>query len=254
MTAVDDASAPSGPRENGTPTESGPREHHIEVRRTARYWTLGPESNATSFWMVLHGYKQLARRFLRRFEALDDGRTRVVAPEGLSRFYVEQAPGRHGPESVVGATWMTREDRDTEIADYVAYLSDLTEHEHAGSAGAPKTLLGFSQGVATAARLAVMGRVRYSRLILWGDTLPPDLDMTAAAARLQGVDLVLVRGVADRAVSDRRAEEQRRRLDDVGVRYRELSYDGGHDIDPELLEALRGERSESKRRRVRPDG
>lgn len=219
-------------------TDDRAREHHLEVRRTARYWTLGPSSGAGSFWMVLHGYKQLARRFLRRFECLDDGTRRIVAPEALSRFYLDQAPGRHGPESVVGATWMTREDRDTEIRDYVAYLADLTAHEHAGSPGAPKTLLGFSQGVATAARLAVLGPVRFGRVILWGDTLPPDLDMERAARKLDGVELILARGSEDRAVGERRAAEERERLEAAGIAYRVVDYDGGHDIDEETLRAM----------------
>ncbi len=219
---------------------TGAQEHHIEVRRTARYWTLGPASGATSFWLVLHGYKQLARRFLRRFEPIDDGHTRIVAAEGLSRFYIDKAPGRHGPESVVGATWMTREDRDAEIDDYVAYLSRLTAHEHAGSPAAPKTLLGFSQGVATAARLAVFGSVRFSRLILWGDTLPPDLDMAATAVRLGGLELILVRGSTDGAVGGARAEEEARRLDAAGIAYRRVAYQGGHDVDAEALRGLVG--------------
>lgn len=216
------------------------REHHLEVRRTARYWTLGPASGAASFWMVLHGYKQLARRFLRRFECLDDGRRRIVAPEALSRFYVEPAPGRHGPESVVGATWMTREDRQAEIRDYVAYLTDVVEHEHAGSPAAPKTLLGFSQGVATAARLAVLGSVRFGRVVLWGDTLPPDLDMSRAARRLDGVELILVRGAEDRAVGEKRVAEERARLEAAGIAFRLVEYDGSHDIDEATLREIAG--------------
>ena len=63
---------------------SAPREHRIEVTRTARYWTLGAEDAPTEVWFVLHGYRQLAERFLRRFVPLDDGSRLVVAPEGLS--------------------------------------------------------------------------------------------------------------------------------------------------------------------------
>ncbi|NIP78275.1 MAG: phospholipase, partial [Gemmatimonadetes bacterium] len=77
-------------------------------------------------WFVLHGYGQLAERFVRRFDALPgvrDGMRAVVAPEALSRFYVEEeVTGPHGPESRVGATWMTRADREHEIRDYVEYL------------------------------------------------------------------------------------------------------------------------------------
>ena len=215
-------------------------EHHLEVTRTARWWSLGPDTGARDVWMVLHGYKQLARRFLRRFERLDDGGRRVVAPEALSRFYVDQAPGRHGPESVVGATWMTREDRAHEIEDYVRYLSRLAASERSAAPDAPFTLLGFSQGVATAARLAVLGGARFDRVVLWGDTLPPDLPMEAAASALEGVDLVLVRGRRDRAVAPDRADHERTRLEAAGIAHRLVVYDGGHDIDPDTLRDLAG--------------
>ena len=149
------------------------REYHIPVTKTARYWTLGDADGAVAdVWFVLHGYKQLARRFLKRFAPIAGASRLIVAPEALSRFYVRSQPGRHGPESVVGATWMTREDREVEIRDYVAYLDRLAETVGVGE-GAP-TILGFSQGVATATRWAVHGRVRPRRLILWGDVTPND--------------------------------------------------------------------------------
>lgn len=215
-----------------------PSESWIRVPRTARYWTLEEEGEARELWIVLHGYKQLARRFLRRFTPIHDGTRRIVAPEGLSRFYLDQAPGRHGPNSVVGATWMTREDRLHEIRDYVGYLGRLLDEVVSSVGEAPLTVLGFSQGVATAARWVVQGRLRPVRLVAWGDTLPPDLDMDAAAHALDGVELVLVRGSRDRAVEGPRVEEERSALRGAGIAYREVRYEGGHDIHPQPLREL----------------
>jgi len=66
------------------------REHHLIVPRSARYFTLGELGPGTrDVWFVCHGYGQLAGRFLRQFEPLMDGTRFVVAPEGLSRFYLE---------------------------------------------------------------------------------------------------------------------------------------------------------------------
>ena len=59
-------------------------EHHINVPRTARYHTVGDGGTARAIWIVLHGYGQLARYFLRKFEGLDAGLL-IVAPEGLTR-------------------------------------------------------------------------------------------------------------------------------------------------------------------------
>src|SRR4029077_15895909 len=96
-------------------------EHHITTRRTARYYTLGQAGPSTrEVWFVCHGYGQLAGRFLEKLRVLDDGggRRLLVAPEGLSRFYLSESHA----ERRVGACWMTREDRLAEIDDYVQYL------------------------------------------------------------------------------------------------------------------------------------
>ena len=226
-------------------------EHHLPVERTARYWTLGDPNEAREVWIVLHGYKQLARRFLRRFEPIDEPGRLVVAPEALSRFYVSTASGRHGSGAVVGATWMTREDREHEIADYVGYLDRLLETVISGvggdrrseGAGAPPpvVVLGFSQGVATATRWVVRRGVRPTRLILWGDFTPPDLDLEAASAALDGIDVVAVRGNQDPALSPRLAEEEAIRLHEAGIHVRTVRYDGGHDIDADTLAMLADE-------------
>jgi len=216
-------------------------ERHLEVRRTARYWVLGGEVAAPrEAWFVLHGYGQLARRFLRRFQTLDDGTRRVVAPEGLSRFYAGNEAGRHGPGSVVGATWMTREDREHEIDDYVDYLDRLDATVGAELPGdVPRTVLGFSQGVATAARWTVLGVIRPARLVLWGDFLPPDLDLERARQAWERTDVVLVRGSRDRALADSaRARSEADALSAAALTVREIAYAGGHDIDQGTLRAL----------------
>ena len=218
--------------------KTGAQEHHLTIDRTARYWTLGAAESAQEVWIVLHGYKQLARRFIRRFAAISDGRRFIVAPEALSRFYVSPSEGRHGVASVVGATWMTREDRLSEIRDYVAYLDRVAAHVDMLTGDVPLVVVGFSQGVATAARWAVHGETLPARLVLWGDFSPPDLDLKLAGLRLAAVDLVMVRGSKDPALSPRLAQEETVRLAGAGIDYRTITYPGGHDIDEETLVRL----------------
>jgi predicted esterase len=219
-------------------TGAGAAEHHLEVTRTARYWTLGDPSEAREVWFVLHGYKQLAKRFLRRFEAIaSDGRL-IVAPEALSRFYTSPEPGRHGPASVVGASWMTREDRVVEIADYVAYLDRLAATVL--EAPVPVTVLGFSQGVATATRWVTQGDVSTDRLLLWAGFIPHDLDVERAASVFARTDLVLVRGDEDPGLTPDLAQSEREVLEGAGIPYRTVTYSGGHEIDPETLGEIAG--------------
>ncbi|MCH8276319.1 MAG: hypothetical protein IIA50_02090 [Bacteroidetes bacterium] len=133
--------------------------------RTARYFEIGDlDSPVDDLWFVLHGYGQSAREFAEPFnDYAAEGRL-IVLPEALSRFYVSH----EGP--VIGACWMTKEDRKSEIRDYIRYLNALYQ-EVTGVSGVRNTrltVLGFSQGTATATRWLASGDVTADRLILWG--------------------------------------------------------------------------------------
>src|SRR5919204_6031656 len=121
-------------------------ERFLSTLRTARYFILGSPRRAQELWFVCHGYGQLAARFLERFRVLESEDRCVVAPEGLSRFYLTEDP----TERRVGASWMTREDRLHEIDDYVRYLDAL--YREIAPQHSRVTALGFSQGTATVCR------------------------------------------------------------------------------------------------------
>ena len=193
-------------------------------------------------WFALHGYRQAARRFARRFEVLAAPERIVVVPEALSRFYVDPSPGRHGPEHRVGASWMTREDRDNEIADYVAYLDALADEVAATavSAARRRVVLGFSQGAHTASRWVALGRVKAHELVLWGAGLATDLSRDALAAGLEGVRVTFVRGARDKFRHHREEEAQDALLDELGVPFQVLTFPGGHEIAPEPLLDIAG--------------
>jgi predicted esterase len=207
-------------------------EHHITVPRTARYHTLGEARTAKALWIVLHGYGYLARYFLRRFEPVVEDLF-IVAPEGLSRFYLDEEHTR------VGATWMTREDRTHEIADQITYLDQVTKHCLGfAAANVPIGVLGFSQGMATASRWAVTGTTRPGRLILWGGTLPPDIGTATMATRLATCPVDIVHGEKDALVPSSAATQAAARFREAGVPHAVHQHPGGHDLDPVLLERL----------------
>ncbi len=203
-------------------------EHHIPVTRTARYFQLGEITTDTrQVWFVCHGYGQLAQYFIRHFQALTtaDPTLVVVAPEGLSRFYLQGTGGR------IGATWMTREDRLTEINDYVAYLNQLAASIlPRTSAEVQMTVLGFSQGAATVCRWLARATFRPARLVLWAGTFPPDMDFQEAAHLLRGLPVTLVYGDADEFVKPADIELQRAFLRSFGVEPEVLTFVGTHTL------------------------
>jgi predicted esterase len=209
------------------------QEHHIGVRRTARYCTLDPDGEPREVWFVLHGYGQLAPYFIRHFDAIQNGRRLIVAPEALSRYYL---PGHKH----VGASWMTREDRLAEIDDYLAYLDALHDQifERVDRSRVTVHVLGFSQGGATASRWATLGRVDADRLILWASELASDLDLTAHAESLRRRKLTLVVGTDDEFVTPTRRAEMEVLLAEHNIPYRLHSFTGTHTMDAETLKLL----------------
>ncbi len=218
--------------------------HGIVVPRTARYYTLGPTHGfPRELWFVCHGYGQLAARFARQFGVLDDGSRLIVAPEALSRFYLDPIPQRRNdPSPRIGATWMTREDRDAEIADYVTYLERVATEvrQHLTGAAPRLVVLGFSQGVATVTRWLAASEMRADQLVLWAGGIPPELDLAAWASRLHGAAITLVAGDTDEMATPAAVTSEAERLSSAGVAFTLQRYDGGHAIDDAALQELAG--------------
>ena len=207
--------------------------YHIKVTRTAQYSTYGVLSEATEqVWWVCHGYGQLVRYFLKKFEGLDPHKHFVIAPEGLSRFYL---PGHQR----VGATWMTKEDRLHEIEDYLAYLNQIYE---AWSQKIPRdatsTVLGFSQGVATAVRWVYDQKIQFDKLIMWAGGFPPDVDFSKTEMILQDKRLYFVYGLQDELIKQVQFEEEQQKMLDKKISPEVITFEGKHELNGEILTKL----------------
>ena len=212
------------------------QEHRLTVPRSARYYTLGGEGDVREVWVVLHGFGQLAGKFIREFAAAASPRRLVVAPEALSRYYTDHASRK------VGATWMTSEDRLAEIADYVRYMDLLVDELRATLAPRVERLEvhAFSQGAATACRWVALGRHQPDRLVLWGGGVPPDLDLATHGARLSRAGLTMVIGDRDEFISEEAVADQATRLEAEGVTFELQRFGGGHAVSWPVLAAMVG--------------
>lgn len=213
------------------------RELHIDVERSARVCVLGDVAAAREVWIVCHGYGQLAARFIRDFEPLVSDTRAIIAPEGLHRFYLDPPPAP-AAQRRVGATWMTREDREQDIADYVRYLDRVVATLVPAEPRPRLRALGFSQGTATVFRWAALGTTALAELILWSGDVPPDLDMQPAAQRLRQTRITVVQGSQDVLQPPHQARRQLELLDAAGLSYRTRTFDGGHALDRALLAEL----------------
>ncbi len=180
----------------------------------------------------------MARDFAAIFAPVSGPARAIVAPEALSRYYLDDTPSGSHASSPVGATWMTREDRDSEIADQISYLDSLHDVVAAQAApGAGLTVLGFSQGVATVCRWLDRGRTRADRLICWGGAIPDDVRLGVDSPIRHPV-LWLVAGSRDIYATAERVAHQESVLRAAGVAFTRLAFDGGHRLDDATMRRL----------------
>lgn len=208
--------------------------HKIMVEKTARYFTSGSEgAQIETILFVCHGYATLAEKFLQEFKDVQSDNLFIVAPEGLNRFYT-----RGGSGNVV-ASWMTSDDREDEIQDYINFLDQVYKKV------VPKfpvntriAVLGFSQGAATASRWAASGKSRIDDLILWCGFFPPDLKTAEIPEHLR---LTVVTASDDKWIGP---EEEQKQLEGMKKRtpdFKHFRFTGEHKIHVPALKTILSE-------------
>ncbi|MCU0435484.1 MAG: phospholipase [Bacteroidia bacterium] len=207
------------------------KKHVLKVAKTARYFTLGNSgSEVREVWFVCHGYAQLASEFLQQFATLQQPGRLLVAPEGLHRFY------RKGGRGEVAASWMTSEDRQHDIEEYVAALNATAEEVlHTLPQNVRIIVLGFSQGAATVCRWLQNGKIKADELVLWCGFFPPDMKPPVLPLHTK---LTLLTASHDRFISPEENEAQLHELRKQQVEFRHLPFQGEHEIVPAALELL----------------
>jgi predicted esterase len=210
-------------------------EHNIRTQRTARYFTSGEASEKiTTCWIVLHGYAQSAEEFILPFAHLHNENTLIVAPEGLSRFYKKSY-------NEVVASWMTRAQRLGEVEDYTTYLSSVYRQIIPKCAQDVQIIVvGFSQGSTTLTRWIAAKKPHFHHAIIWGWTLPEDIDYPKLAKYLKNKQLWLVCGDADPLVS---REAWAKNIDFAtkqALPFQEISLEGAkHEVLPPLVDTIK---------------
>lgn len=210
------------------------KEHHFLTQRTARYFTIGGESKEiNTVWIACHGYAQLAAEFIMKLKPLAGDNTLIVAPEALSRFYTK------GFFGAVGACWMTREDRESEIDDYVNYLHALYETiKSQVCSGAQFHLLGFSQGCSTLCRWVAKRAPAVSGLWLCCGNIPDDIDFEKFRSAIHAIPVHLIIGDEDTLIGEKDRHAVQQRINEHRLPVKTHVFKGGHDLNLILLKRL----------------
>ncbi len=204
------------------------RIQHIKIHIKASYYQIGNEKNPERIWLVCHGYGQLASRFIKKFENLDLEKNLIIAPEGLSHFYLDGLSGN------VGASWMTKHDRETEIENQFSFLENLMMAKTASNRSSRISLFGFSQGGATICRWAAGSAIRFDDLFLWATIFPPDMDRDFLNKSVSNKKVKLFYGDEDPFIKDEHITMAQDLLKII-PHLETIRYKGDHRVIPQIL-------------------
>lgn len=206
----------------------------IELRLSATYETYGLFSEKTeTIVFAFHGYGQLAKYFIRHLDILNPETAYVVAPQGLSKFYL-------AGHKRVGASWMTKEDREIDLANQLHYVQRVFEAEtkNLDLSRVKLIVLGFSQGVATAARWLQKNQIPFDTFIAYAGTLAYELkaaDFDFAKAEAKVFALL---GDEDQFYKGESVPKFKQAFLDVFPNGNFQMFEGKHEMKREVLEKL----------------
>ena len=205
-------------------------QHKIKINKIAFYHTLGEVKTAQTIWIVLHGYGYLAKYFIRKFNPILNDNTAIIAPEGLSKFYLNGV----GYDGKMGASWMTKDNRETEIEDYINYLDQLykTIIEENETTDVKINVVGFSQGGATASRWIANGKSKCDNIILWSSAFPEDLDLKLLP---KSSNTFVLFGDNDKFINKKQINDYEQFLNTSEFDCQLIKFKGKHDIPKDVL-------------------
>lgn len=180
----------------------------VDYQAAAPFEMLGKlTQRTTDIWLVFHGFGQLAARFIRKFQFLDDGKQVIIAPQGPDRFYFDQF-------RKIGASWTTRDHRDLHLANQQRYLDAVWEQVTSGIDLSKTRIhtLGFSQGVSVQTRWISSRQIEASTMIYWAGGYPEDLNADDWEYFSSQPTVLSIVGDEDEYLTDERMTLERRKV------------------------------------------
>jgi phospholipase/carboxylesterase len=208
--------------------------HALTIEHTAFYAIQEPETLSANppLLIALHGYGQNCERFMRDFAPLRTRGVLVAAPQAPNHFYFKYDP------PTVGFSWLTSYEKEYAIKGFLAYIAkvrDALRTKYPGISDRP-FLLGYSQGVAMAHRLAARGGVRPFGLIACCADLPPDVE--ALLPEMEPFPVLLVHGKDDPLISIEKCFAAEKALRAHNYPVATYHFEGGHLLGKEQFEHI----------------
>ena len=205
--------------------------YSVKFEQTAFYRTSHVvKRSENELVFALHGYGQLSEFFLNKLEPIFSDDRLFVVPEATNYHYLKGYTGR------VGANWMTSHEREEAIANNHRFLNAILDSFLVKFKVTPKiTVLGFSQGAATATRWVGQLRVPVDRVVLWSGAFAHDLEVGNFYDRVQNGEVLMVWGKADEMITPEAIQKQEDLVRGLPFEVQRIQFDGGHELHPPTL-------------------
>ena len=211
-----------------------PSENTVTYSNTTSYTTLNTLSDTTeNIWIVLHGLGYLSRYFIRHFDGLPADKNYIIAPQAPSKYYLNTTYTR------VGASWLTKENRQQETGNVLAYLDAVLAAEKLPE-NCNLIVLGFSQGVSIASRWVAQRKIKCDQLVLYAGGIPDELQRSDFDFLLKNATKVTaIVGDKDEYVSDERRKTESEKIGKLfDGKAEEILFKGGHEVKRDLIKKL----------------
>lgn len=195
------------------------------------YETLNSLTKETkTIWIVFHGIGFLSRYFLRFFKVLNPKKNYIIAPQAPSKYYL------NNEYKYVGASWLTKEETQTELTNVLNYIDAVLEHENIPD---DKNLIifGFSQGVSIATRWIAKTKIKFKKLILYAGGIPTELckeDFNFIDYNQSSINIIY--GDSDEFLTHSRIDSEKIKSEILFHKKAKIqSFKGGHEIKTEII-------------------
>ena len=204
----------------------------VSYQTTNTYSTLNElNSDTKNIWIVCHGIGFLSKYFISYFKDLNTDENYIIAPQAPSKYYQTKA------YKYVGASWLTKENRDLEIENVLNYLEAMMDLENL-----PKDkniiLLGFSQGVSIVTRWMAKRKILCNHLVIHSGSIPTEFD-ASNFSYLPNLKTTIIYGDNDEYLTPSKIEAQLTYAQSIFPNSPELiKFNGRHVMHPGSLEKL----------------
>ena len=215
-------------------------EKNIPYTHTNSYSTLNNLSNKTkNVWVVFHGMGYLSRYFINYFKELPPDENYIIAPQAPSKYYQDKR------FKYVGASWLTKENTETDKNNVFNYLDEvwITELASIDKSAVKVILMGYSQGVSIVTRWIASRKINCDYLLLHSGAIPSELKPSDFEHLPTSTPVTYIYGDKDEYVTEARVTEQRLNGSALfGNRLEVVIFSGVHEVHtaffPKILNAL----------------